>query len=210
LKIQEAYDAWAATYDRDRNATRDLDAKVLRKSLAGRRADCALELGCGTGKNTAFLARIARKVYALDFSRAMVLEAKAKLPHAKVDFAYADLTKRWPRAEASVDLVVCDLVLEHIKDLPQIFSQAWRTLTPGGTFFICELHPSRQYQGKKANFQRGGKAVAIPSFIHHISDFIKASVDSGFSLEDLREWWGQEDENKPPRLISFEFKKPAY
>lgn len=210
MNVRKAYDDWSATYDHDRNATRDLDAKVLRKIFAGRRAESALELGCGTGKNTAFLARIARKVHALDFSPGMIRQAKAKLSQAKVAFAVADLTKRWPRPDAGADLVVCNLVLEHIKALSPIFSEARRALTPGGTFFISELHPSRQYQGKKAKFQRGRQTVAIPAYVHHISDFIKASVEQEFMLEDLREWWGAEDEDKPPRLISFEFKKPAY
>jgi hypothetical protein len=31
LAVQVAYDAWAATYDQDANATRDLDAVVLQR-----------------------------------------------------------------------------------------------------------------------------------------------------------------------------------
>ena len=34
MTIRDAYNAWAATYDTDRNLTRDLDAQVTRATLA--------------------------------------------------------------------------------------------------------------------------------------------------------------------------------
>jgi ubiquinone/menaquinone biosynthesis C-methylase UbiE len=51
-----AYEGWAATYDQMTNPPRDLDAEVLRKIMEGRVGGRVLELGCGTGKNTVWLA----------------------------------------------------------------------------------------------------------------------------------------------------------
>ena len=131
MSIQAAYDDWAATYDLDRNLTRDLDEAVTRKTLAHRRCQSILEIGCGTGKNTPLLADIGEKILAFDFSQAMINRAKEKLPLDHVTFAVADLTCSWPCDDQSVNLVVCNLVLEHIDDLSFIFAEAFRAFDGG-------------------------------------------------------------------------------
>jgi SAM-dependent methyltransferase len=207
MSVQEAYSHWAATYDADRNLTRDLDGVVTWATLASWRGRSILEIGCGTGKNTGFLAQIGRHVHALDFTEGMIRQAQAKVLAGNVAFSIADLTKPWPHAAESADLVVCNLVLEHIEGLSFIFAEAARCLVAGGRFFICELHPFRQYQGTKANFQRGGGRTEIEAFTHHVSDYIAAAEMSGLSLLSLKEWWHEEDSGKPPRLASFVFEK---
>jgi hypothetical protein len=82
-------------------------------------------------------------------------------------------------------------------------------LKPGGRFFICELHPVRQYQGAKAKFRAGRETTEIDAFVHHISDFISAGMQSGFALNSFDEWWHQEDQNEVPRLVSFMFGKTS-
>lgn len=167
-----------------------------------------IELGCGTGKNTVFLTQIAEKVYALDFSAYMVEKAKEKVNSANVIFSKGDITKQWSYDDESVDLVSCNLILEHIEDLSFIFSEASRVLVKGGYFFRSELHPFRQYKGTKANFQRGQKIVEIKAFVHHhISDSLNMGKNHGFMLEDFQEWWHEQDQNKPPRLASFLLRK---
>lgn len=205
--VRRAYGAWARTYDQDRNLTRDLDAEALRDTFAGKRLRNVLELGCGTGKNTVFLVEIARALQCLDFSERMLAVARRKVSSDRVAFAHADLTKPWPCREGSVDQIVCDLVLEHIEDLPFVFAQARRALRPGGGLFISELHPFRQYQGKRATFVDRGRSIDVPAFVHHVSDFVRGADENGFLLDDLREWWHAEDVGKPPRLVTFRFLK---
>ena len=207
MTIRQSYNAWAASYDTDRNLTRDLDAQVTRTVLGDLRPAVVLETGCGTGKNTAFFAEIAARVLALDFSRAMISRAESRSYAASVAFALADLTQPWPCAVASTSLVACNLVLEHIADLDPVFVQARRVLEPGGKLFICELHPFLQYQGKKAVFHIDGKQHEITTFTHHTSDFLRAASRAGFALQRLDEWWHAEDTGKPPRLISLLFEK---
>ncbi len=207
MSVRKAYGEWASTYDADRNLTRDLDERVTREALGQRRYRSILELGCGTGKNTPLFAQIADRVVALDFSEAMIARARAKPRAGAVLFVVADLTGPWPCADQSFSLVVCNLVLEHIADLEFIFAQANRVLAPNGQFFVSELHPFRQYQGKKATFQNEGGQLEIPAFVHHISDFVTAAEQAGFTLKRLGEWRHEEDQQLPPRLVSFLFGK---
>lgn len=209
MSIQDAYNDWAATYDTDRNLTRDLDQRVTRDTLAQGHYRAILELGCGTGKNTQLLAQLGERVLALDFSAGMIARAREKVRAAHVRFASADITQPWPCESGAFDLVVCNLVLEHVADLGLILGEAARVLEDGGQVLLCELHPFRQYEGKKAVFQRAGEQTEIPAFVHHLSDFLAAATQSGLTLVKLGEWWHAEDEGKPPRLVSLLLRKTA-
>jgi SAM-dependent methyltransferase len=207
MNVQDSYNHWSATYDTDENLTRDLDEAVTRDTLGDSRCQLILEVGCGTGKNTGLLARIGDRVCALDFSEGMIARAREKLAADNVIFALADITKQWPCVGGSADLVVCNLVLEHIEDLGFVFSEVFRSLMGGGRFFVCELHPFLQYEGKKARFQRAQGTTEIQAFVHHLSGFLAAAEESGLSLRECREWWHEEDRDQPPRLVSFLFEK---
>ena len=207
MSIQNAYNAWSEMYDTDQNLTRDLDQQITREALGSLHFNSILEIGCGTGKNTALLAQVGTRVHALDFSEGMIEKAREKVKTENVKFSVADLTQTWPCEDQSYDLVACNLVLEHIEDLSFIFSEAFRVLEEKGRFLINELHPFRQYEGKKARFDKGEEVTEIPAFVHHISDFVNAASRNGFALVKLNEWWHEKDEGKPPRIISFIFEK---
>ncbi len=207
MKIQQAYDTWSATYDGDENLTRDLDRTVTESILGDWRCPTVLELGCGTGKNTPLLAEIGERVTAVDFSAGMIAQAKAKITAPNVTFQAADITRPWPTANSAFNLITCNLILEHVADLDFIFAEAGRSLAAGGKLFISELHPFKQYQGSKAQFQQGEATTFIPAYVHHISDFLTAAKENGLKLLALDEWWHKQDEGKPPRLITFLFQK---
>ncbi len=207
MSVQAAYNHWASTYDEDRNRTRDLDERVTRDILSGQRYGSIIELGCGTGKNTALLATLSLQVQALDFSPGMLARAREKVSAPHVRFSAADLTHAWPCTSASADLVVGNLVLEHIEDLHHVMREAARCLRPAGQLFLSELHPFRQYQGTVANFTRGAHTTQVPAFVHHVSDYTEAARAAGLQVLRLNEWWHIEDEGKPPRLLSLLLEK---
>lgn len=207
MKIQDAYNEWSDIYDSNVNRTRDLDAEVTRLLLKGQRFLSILEIGCGTGKNTEFLATLGDAVLAFDFSEKMLAKARQKVTADHVRFEQADITQPWNCAPDSVDLITCNLVLEHIENLDHIFAQAARTLRSGGQFLINELHPFKQYGGTKARFERGTDVVEVDIFIHHISEFMNAAKAHGLTLSKFDEVWHEEDDGKPPRLVSFVFGK---
>jgi ubiquinone/menaquinone biosynthesis C-methylase UbiE len=205
MRVEDAYTAWSATYDADANRTRDLDADVTRRRFARVRVGTVLEIGCGTGKNTTLYADVGARVLALDFSEGMLAAARRKIQAANVEFRIADLTARWPCDDASIDLVACNLVLEHVEHLVPVFEEAARCLVPGGRFYLSELHPFRQYEGTQARFvDVDDVTVHVPAFVHHVSDFLDAASRVGLRLVDFREWWHADDQKRPPRLLTVE------
>lgn len=203
-QISDHYDRWARTYDTAPNATRDLNARVLRQQLARGRWSRVLEIGCGTGINTSWLREHADEVVALDSSEGMLAEARRRVAGPKARFVVADVTQGWP-VEPGFDLVVATLVLEHVRDLRPVFREARRVLATGGTLYIAELHPFRQYMGSQARYRaaEGGDEVLIPAFQHDVSEFVDAGLENGFSLAGMEEWRG--DGDSVPRLLTMRF-----
>ena len=206
--VARAYDRWSSQYDGDANATRDLDAVVLRAAGLPLRGRDVLEIGCGTGKNTAWLAASARRVTALDFSCGMLDEARRRVLSSNVTFVQHDIRAPWRVESGSVDLVVGNLVLEHVAALAPVLTEAARVLRADGTLFLCELHPYRQLRGGQAHFTDAGsgETVHIPAFAHSTSEFVSAALASGFALRSLGEWTETgAAADLPPRLLSLRF-----
>lgn len=208
--VARAYDGWASTYDDDRNATRDLDAAVVRQvPLAVSGAD-VVELGCGTGKNTAWLAGRARKLVAMDFSAGMLAKARERVPAAHVRFVEHDLRAPWPLAGASADVVIGNLVLEHVEELSPVYAEAARVLRPGGALFLCELHPERQRRGGQAHFVDAttGDPTYVPAFRHTTAEYVNVGIAAGLQLRQLGEWIEPgAPAGAPSRLLSVLFEK---
>jgi SAM-dependent methyltransferase len=137
----------------------------------------------------------------------MIRRAQGKVATANLLFCMADITRPWPCNDSCADLVVCNLVLEHIEDVGPVFAEASRALVAGGRFFLCELHPFKQYRGTRAHFERAGGTIEIQATVHHISDFLHAAESHAMALQQLDEWWHWRDEGKPPRVVSFLFVK---
>jgi len=207
MNIQEAYNIWAEQYDSNQNKTRDLDQKVTSSTLSGYNFDKVLELGCGTGKNTQWLLTKAKEIVGLDFSEEMLKKAREKIQDNRVVFTKADLCENWEVENNFFDLITSSLTLEHIKDFNHIFSQASEKLRPNGLFFICELHPFKQYMGSKAKFEGATGTQELSTYIHNISEYMDEANKQGFTLVKMKEWFDEASDNKLPRLVSFVFKK---
>jgi len=207
--VAKTYDRWAASYDADKNATRDLDAIVVRRAQLVLKGKEVLELGSGTGKNTVWLASQARHVTALDFSLGMIARAHERLgPATNVRFVQHDVCELWPLEPASVDLVVANLILEHVHDLEPVFFEAARVLRPNGQLYFCELHPYRQLLGGQAQFTdpKTGETVMVTAHVHSISEYVNGAIRAGFVVRELGE--ALEDDapaGSPPRLITMMF-----
>lgn len=205
--VQQAYNSWAQQYDTNENKTRDLEAYSLRETLVPLSFTHCLEIGCGTGKNTAWLMQKAAAVTAVDLSEEMLAKAKEKITATHVQFVQADITKPWHFVQQPVDLIGFSLVLEHIELLLPIIQQAAAVLQPGGHLYISELHPFKQYNGSKARFETESGTQVVICFNHHITDFTDAAKECGLQLVSMKEYFDNNDRNTIPRLLTLLFRK---
>ena len=201
METGQAYDLWASQYDSNDNKTRDLEARALRESLAPMPFDRCLEIGCGTGKNTAWLMEKVKEVTAVDLSEEMLARARQKINSEKVHFIQADISNDWVFAKGLYGLVGFSLVLEHIEDLGPVFKKTAAVLKPGGHVYIGELHPFKQYTGSKARFETEQGLEVVNCFNHHVSDFVREATRYGLVLAGIHEYFDNDDRQGIPRIL---------
>ena len=95
-----------------------------------------LELGCGVGYFTEYLARTGATIVANDISPDLLDVARQRVPDENVTFneenAY-DLTYK----DGSFDSIVGSSVLHHL-EVDQALAECFRVLKPGGTIYFTE------------------------------------------------------------------------
>ena len=202
MNVQQAYNNWASQYDTNNNKTRDIEAIALREILSTISFDTVLEVGCGTGKNTAWLVEKAKQVTAIDLSSEMLTKAKEKIKSKNVEFIQADIKNKWTFTSQLYDLVSFSLVLEHIQNLDPVFKETSKKLKPGGYVYIGELHPFKQYAGTKARFDTDDGQQVVECFNHHISEFMQTAKKYQLMPVDIREYFDDNDTNEIPRILS--------
>jgi ubiquinone/menaquinone biosynthesis C-methylase UbiE len=207
MSTRELYDQWSASYDAVVNKTRDLEKLAAQQVLSNISIESVIELGCGTGKNTEWLAGKAAHVTAVDFSGEMLAKAKEKVTASNVVFQQADLLQPWTFTDRKADLLTFSLVMEHMEDLAPLFREAQQHLKDNGHLFICELHPFKQYSGSKARFETKEGIQVLQCYTHHISDYLAGAAGAGLNLVSINEWFDLDEEPGIPRLISFLFAK---
>jgi ubiquinone/menaquinone biosynthesis C-methylase UbiE len=113
------------------------------------------------------------------------------------------LNAEWLAAQAGH--VVATLMLEHVEALGPVFREARRVVRDGGTFYLAELHPTRQFGGTQAHFEdeATGETVVIDAFTHPVSEFVNAGVGAGFAVREMGEWRAEGDAQPRPLAIRF-------
>jgi ubiquinone/menaquinone biosynthesis C-methylase UbiE len=207
MDIRLSYNNWASQYDTNANRTRDLEAIALRTVLASISVGDCLEVGCGTGKNTAWLAQKSKHVISIDLSEEMLAIAGKKITAHNVQFKQVDVLKEWTFSDRFYDLITFSLVLEHIENLEHIFKEAYKLLHAGGKIYIGELHPFKQYAGTKARFETSSGTHVVECFNHHVSDFIQGAKNQGFILADVNEFFDDDNREAVPRILTLLLQK---
>jgi ubiquinone/menaquinone biosynthesis methyltransferase len=103
-----------------------------------------LDLGCGTGELARQVARHypAARVFAADFTRAMLITAQGATTHraerGRLDFGRATALSL-PFADGAFDLVTNAFVARNLADLPKALREMRRVLRAGGVLLTLEI-----------------------------------------------------------------------
>jgi SAM-dependent methyltransferase len=137
--VTSVYDSerLAASYAFDRPP---IHQQILRSARLPRRADQALDIGCGAGLSTAALAPLARHVTGLEPVPAMLAHRRTVAPNASFVIGQAE---RLPFAAGSFDLVTAAGSLNYA-DLPSALAEIARVLTSDGTFLLYDFSVGRR------------------------------------------------------------------
>lgn len=116
--------------------------RFRRLALQGLEIDadaCVLDLCCGSGQATRYLAAITPNVTGLDASPRSIQRAQRNVPQAKFVEGWAE---RMPFDDESFDLVHTSAALHEMEpnQLRQILKEVYRVLKPGGIFALVDFH----------------------------------------------------------------------
>lgn len=105
-------------------------------AVPGFRGQTVVEVGCGTGRLTAHLARRGAKVLGVDRSLTMLKLAKTRAPNRLV---CAD-GRRLPLPDGVADVAITVATLEFT-DAPEVLAELARIARPGGRIVALTLNP---------------------------------------------------------------------
>ena len=131
-----AYDHDAAAFAKDwheQPAPHDLHAIVRRFFIRG---GATADIGCGSGREVAWLNANGFPAVGFDASDGLLAEARARYPH--LDFAHAELPELRGIAANTYENVLCETVIMHL-DHAQVAPSVARMLDivkPGGVFYL--------------------------------------------------------------------------
>jgi demethylmenaquinone methyltransferase/2-methoxy-6-polyprenyl-1,4-benzoquinol methylase len=139
--MQDYYAARAAEYDRIYlKPERQADLRAIERWLPAQFTDRAvLEVACGTGWWTRFIAPVARSVLAVDAAAETLAIARSRLPADKVTLVVGD-AYRLPAAAGSCDAAFAGFWWSHVPRarLPVFLAGLHRALRPGATVVFLD------------------------------------------------------------------------
>ncbi|PSN66417.1 S-adenosyl-L-methionine-dependent methyltransferase [Corynespora cassiicola Philippines] len=217
VATQTAYDQWSTTYDSDGNMLQSIDdlelatllpdvLNTVLRATGPESTPALLDLGCGTGRNTAKLLDYAwpparrPAITALDFSQGMLDRAAERLGPLAVERGVRVRVQRaecFPTAsepEASplpvvtgaplrpFDAVVSTLVLEHVP-LCAFFGTLAALVVSGGVALVTNMH-AEMGEISQAGFvnEVGVKVKAGKSFAHTVEECVEEAGRARFEV----------------------------
>jgi SAM-dependent methyltransferase len=153
-----------------------------------RPGETVLDLGSGAGFDCFLAARELRgagRVIGVDMTAEMVAKARANAArsgYANVEFRLGEI-EALPVADASVDLILSNCVINLSPDKPAVFREAFRVLKPGGRLAIADIVALRPLPPEvRAELASIGACVGGAALL---ADVKRQLADAGFTRIDV-------------------------
>jgi arsenite methyltransferase len=128
---------------------------VLPEALEGL---TVLDLGCGAGRDVFVLSKLVGehgRVVGVDMTEEQLAVARRHEDYHREAFGYANSNVRFLQgyierlsdlelADASVDVIVSNCVLNLAPDKARVLQEAWRVLKPGGEIYFSDVYTDRR------------------------------------------------------------------
>lgn len=119
----------------------EVAAAVIDAAKPGPDTD-VLDFGCGTGLLSLCLQPLVKAVTGVDTSQGMIEVFRNKIEEQGITNARAVyLDPARPVIEGTYDLVVSNMTLHHVPDIPPMLARFHAVLSPGGLICIADLDP---------------------------------------------------------------------
>jgi SAM-dependent methyltransferase len=147
---------------------------LLPADLQGKRC---LELGCGAGQNSIFLARQGAEAVAVDVSAAQVRHGQklAKAQGVSVRFLQTDM-EDLPADLGDFDLIHSAYGLPFAADPAGVVADCARRLRPGGTLLLSIGHPV--YAGEWLELDEDERGLFLTNYFHPTPDVREGEGES--------------------------------
>ena len=196
----------------------------------------AIDIGCGEGRFSRLLSQLGASVTGVDLTEALI--ARARAMSTGETYMLGDAENLNDVESESFDIAVSYIVLVDLLDYRSAIEAAYRVLSPGGRFVVCNIHPMR------SSLPAGWIKQADRKLFYPVDDYtdegprewtwwgrrfvnmhrtlsshIGAFLDAGFTLRALHEPTPSEeqlaahpnfdDEFRCPNFIIYVLDKPA-
>jgi SAM-dependent methyltransferase len=186
VDVREGYGEWVRTYEQ--TVQDEMDLRLLERlhTVDWAAARCVLDLACGTGRIGVWLKhRSAAAIDGVDITPEMLEVARTTGVYRSL--SVADVSQTGLPAK-TYDLSIQSLADEHLADLGPLYREVARVTKPGGRFVLVGFHPHFLMVGMPTHFERAsGERVTIRSYVHLLSDHVKAAHAVGWSLQEMDE-----------------------
>ncbi|HSM70154.1 MAG TPA: methyltransferase domain-containing protein [Anaerolineales bacterium] len=185
--VVEGYARWSDRYDHWKNPLTAVEEPVVIELLQELRFNTVLDVGTGTGRHAVRLARHGVRVIGCDLSREMLKVAQSKISNDNsLSLVQTTTEASLPFPQESFDLLLCSLVLSHVRNLKKCIQEFARVQAKPGNCFVSAFHPDAISTARwRTSLQETDAIYRLPNMSHTREDYTNAFQDAGYTIKQV-------------------------